>query len=170
MSDIVTTKPASLPSAEREGSPIHRTPEEVRPDESGFAMTKLARLKAGVTPCPYDVERLIQRWREGRSPQTLRAYTGDLRYFATWMVTPSAGSAIDTLLRMGQGQANELVRTYRSGMVDKGVAPATINRRLSALRSPRSSATSLSTSPPKTCAPRPSGTREAPSPTSWLHS
>jgi hypothetical protein len=73
------------------------------------------------------VERLIERWREGRSPETLRAYTSDLQYFANWMVTPSAGSAIDALLRMGQGQANELVRAYRSGMVDKGVAPATIN-------------------------------------------
>jgi integrase/recombinase XerC len=36
---------------------------------------------------------------------------------------------------MGQGEANELVHSYRSGLIDQGVAPATINRRLSALRS-----------------------------------
>jgi integrase/recombinase XerC len=86
-------------------------------------------------PWPYDVERLIERWREGRSPQTLRAYTSDLQNFATSMMMPSAGSAIDALLRMGQGEANELMRAYRSDMVDQGVASATINRRLSALRS-----------------------------------
>ena len=45
------------------------------------------------------------------------------------------GAAINALLGMGQGEANELVRSYRSGLIDQGVAPATINRRLSALRS-----------------------------------
>jgi integrase/recombinase XerC len=98
-------------------------------------MTELVPLKSGLTPWPYDVERLIERWREGRSPQTLRAYTSDLQNFAAWMMATTAGSAIDALLRMGQGEANETVRAYRSGLVDKGIAPATINRRLSALRS-----------------------------------
>jgi integrase/recombinase XerC len=98
-------------------------------------VTELVPFRTGLTLGQYDVVRLIERWREGRSPQTLRAYTSDLQHFAKWMMMPSAGSAIDGLLRMGQGEANELVRAYRSAMVDKGVAPATINRRLSALRS-----------------------------------
>jgi integrase/recombinase XerC len=51
------------------------------------------------------------------------------------MKVPSVGSAISALLGMGQGEANELVRSYRSGLIDQGMAPATINRRLSALRS-----------------------------------
>jgi integrase/recombinase XerC len=82
-----------------------------------------------------DAERLLKRWREGRSPQTLRAYANDLQTFVTWMKVPSVGSAISALLGMGQGEANELVRSYRSGLIDQGMAPATINRRLSALRS-----------------------------------
>jgi integrase/recombinase XerC len=82
-----------------------------------------------------DAETLIERWKEGRSPQTLRAYTRDLENFAAWLKAPSVGSAIEALLRMGQGEANETVRAYRSAMVDSGIAPATINRRLSALRS-----------------------------------
>jgi integrase/recombinase XerC len=98
-------------------------------------MTELVPIKSGLAPWPYDVERLIERWREGRSPQTLRAYTSDLQHFANSMMMPSPGSAIDALLRLEQGEANELMRAYRSDMVDQGVAPATINRRLSALRS-----------------------------------
>jgi integrase/recombinase XerC len=84
---------------------------------------------------PLDAERLIERWKEGRSPQTLRAYTNDLKSFAAWMKAPSVGAAINALLSMVQGEANELVRAYRSGLVERGVAPATVNRRLSALRS-----------------------------------
>jgi hypothetical protein len=37
-------------------------------------MTELVPFKAGLTPWPYDVERLIERWQEGRSPHTVRAY------------------------------------------------------------------------------------------------
>jgi integrase/recombinase XerC len=84
---------------------------------------------------PFDAERLIERWKEGRSPQTLRAYANDLQSFTAWMKASSVGAAIAALLNMGQGGANELVRSYRSGLIDQGVAPATINRRLSALRS-----------------------------------
>jgi hypothetical protein len=88
-------------------------------------MTELVPINSGLTPWTYDVERLVERWREGRSPQTLRAYTSDLQNFAAWMMVTTAGSAIHALLRMGQGEANELVRAYRSAMVDQGVAPAT---------------------------------------------
>jgi integrase/recombinase XerC len=86
-------------------------------------------------PPPPDAERLIERWKEGRSPGTLLAYMRDVQAFATWMKAPSVGTAVEALLMMGQGEANEAVRAYRSSLVDKGVAPATINRRLSALRS-----------------------------------
>jgi hypothetical protein len=33
---------------------------------------------------PLDSERLIERWSEGRSPSTLRAYSNDLKHFAGW--------------------------------------------------------------------------------------
>ena len=82
-----------------------------------------------------DAEGLLERWKAGRSPQTLRAYANDLQSFAAWMKAGSVGAAINTLLTMDQGAANELVRSYRSGLIDQGLAPATINRRLSSLRS-----------------------------------
>jgi integrase/recombinase XerC len=78
---------------------------------------------------------LIERWKEGRSPQTLRAYANDLQTVASWTKTRSVGAAVSALLSMDQGEANELVRSYRSALTDQGVAPATINRRLSSLRS-----------------------------------
>src|SRR4029079_15908027 len=82
-----------------------------------------------------DGERLIRRWKEGRGPDTLKAYSGDLAHYARWCGTESVGGSIEALLRGGHGQANETARAYRSAMVDDGLAPATINRRLSALRS-----------------------------------
>jgi integrase/recombinase XerC len=88
-----------------------------------------------LSPRQLDAESLIERWREGRSPQTLRAYAADLRAFSAWMKAPSAGAAVTALLTMMHGEANETVRAWRSSMIDRRVAPATINRRLSALRS-----------------------------------
>jgi len=82
-----------------------------------------------------DAESLIERFKEGRSPQTLRAYGSDLKVFANWMKAPGPGAAVNSLLTMAPGEANEKVRAWRSSMIDRGVAPATINRRLSALRS-----------------------------------
>ena len=32
-----------------------------------------------------DAARLIERWSEGRSKQTLRAYSNDLRHFSDWL-------------------------------------------------------------------------------------
>jgi integrase/recombinase XerC len=94
-----------------------------------------------VAPRPLDADRLIERWREGRSKQTLRAYSNDLRHFSDWLgeflgpLTLSTAQAVTTLLTQSQGEANEIVRAYRSAMIERGLSPSTINRRLSALRS-----------------------------------
>lgn len=91
-----------------------------------------------------DPARLIERWQEGRSQETLKAYAGDLAAFTRWFdnhlnqpALPylSEGEAVTTLFLMHPGDANETARAYRSSMVDARLAPATINRRLSALRS-----------------------------------
>jgi integrase/recombinase XerC len=88
-----------------------------------------------------DAERLIERWSEGRSPSTLRAYSNDLKHFAGWLgiflggPPLRAAEAVTALLGKPQGEANEIVRAYRSAMIEQGLSPSTINRRLSALRS-----------------------------------
>ena len=98
-------------------------------------MTVLVPFKGGLTPWPYDVERLIERWQEGRSPHTVRAYGRDLAHFARWSEAAAPGEAITRLLTGSMGEANERLHAYRGAMLDAGLAPATVNRRLSALRS-----------------------------------
>ena len=99
-------------------------------------MTALVPLVHGpLAPRPLDAERLIERWQEGRSPHTVRAYGRDLAHFAHWSEAAAPGEAITRLLTGSMGEANERVHAYRGAMLDAGLAPATVNRRLSALRS-----------------------------------
>jgi len=65
---------------------------------------------------------------QGRSRQTIRAYTSDLKHFADWFnqtngqaLTPNNLTAIDA-------------REYKQWLLQQKAAPATINRRLIALR------------------------------------
>jgi integrase/recombinase XerC len=107
--------------------------------------------RPGLTPLAeraLDPTRLLARWEEGRAPDTLVAYRGDLAYFVRWANEQRAswegadelpplnpGDMVDYLFKRSQGEANEIARAYRSQMTDAGLAPATINRRLSVLRS-----------------------------------
>jgi hypothetical protein len=67
------------------------------------ALTDLVPFKAGLTPRPYDVERLIEHWQEGRSPHTVRAYGRDLAHFARWSGAAAPGEAITRLLTGSMG-------------------------------------------------------------------
>jgi hypothetical protein len=139
------------------------------------ALIPLAHGQVG--PRLLDAARLIERWSEGRSKQTLRAYSNDLRHFSDWLggflgtLTPSTAQAVTILLTKAQGEANEIVRAYRSAMVERGLSPSTINRKLSALRSLVAPARSLASSPsicrPATCALRPIAIRAGPNRTPW---
>jgi integrase/recombinase XerC len=71
----------------------------------------------------------------GRNARTLTAYSGDLAAFAAWSGAPDAPSTLRALLAHGHGEANGAALLYRAAMTDAGLAPATINRRLAALRS-----------------------------------
>jgi integrase/recombinase XerC len=97
--------------------------------------TELVPLKLSLTPCLSNMERLIERWHEGRSPHTVRAYGRDLAHFARWSAAAAPVEAITRLLTGSMGEANECLHAYRGAMLDAGLAPATVNRRLSALRS-----------------------------------
>ena len=48
---------------------------------------------------------------------------------------PSTAAAIEALLSAGQAAANLMVMNYVAALVDRGLASATIARRLAALRS-----------------------------------
>jgi integrase/recombinase XerC len=79
--------------------------------------------------------RLVDAFLAGRSPETVRAYGRDLADFAAFLDAPDAGAAAARLLAGGQGQANATVLSYRAAMLQRGLSPATVNRRLAAVRS-----------------------------------
>lgn len=89
-----------------------------------------------------DQERLFEAFLAGRNAQTRRAYRADLASFAAFwgrhapafaLVDPGAASL--ALLAAGHGAANALALAWRADMIAAELAPATINRRLAALKS-----------------------------------
>jgi integrase/recombinase XerC len=108
----------------------------------GLAMTAAAHSTparyAGPTgrglPRPGDVD-LLAAFLAGRRPSTLRAYGKDLDDFARFLGDVDARAAADLLVTGGPGNANALALSYRAHLVGRKLAPATIARRLAALRS-----------------------------------
>jgi integrase/recombinase XerC len=80
-------------------------------------------------------EDLIPAFLSGRNPQTLEAYRRDLEAFARFIGTGNINGAARQLLSGSLGEANHLALTYRNHLTGQKLSPATINRRLSALRS-----------------------------------
>ena len=93
---------------------------------------------AGGTLPPATVEpgeRLYAEFLAGRSPNTLNAYAQDLAAFAASQGAGSAGQALEALIALRAGEGNSRLLAWRAAMLEAGLAPATINRRLSAVRS-----------------------------------
>jgi len=80
-------------------------------------------------------EQLVAAFLEGRSPATMAAYRRDLEDYSTFVGAPSVTEAARRLLGRGHGEANRVALAYRAHLVERGLAPATTNRRLAALRS-----------------------------------
>ena len=80
-------------------------------------------------------ERLYGEFLAGRSPNTLQAYAQDLAAFTTSQGAGSAGQALEALIGLRAGEGNSRLLAWRAAMLEAGLAPATINRRLSAVRS-----------------------------------
>ena len=85
----------------------------------------------------------VHDWLTEHSESTRLSYQKDILYFAQWLSAPSPSEAVRLLLCGGHARANELVRKYKQYLVERGLAPATINRRLASLRSVVSLARSL---------------------------
>src|SRR5438874_8670423 len=80
-------------------------------------------------------ERLVAAFLAGRSQQTLRAYRYDLADFAACTGASGIAAAAAKVLAGGHGPAKETALHFRNQLQQRGLAPATINRRLAALRS-----------------------------------
>lgn len=89
-------------------------------------------------PGPLDrtaANRLLEAFLARNSPETRRAYASDLREFAAFVQAISPEAAAANLLGQGHGNANLCALAYRAHLLDRKLAPATINRRLAAVRS-----------------------------------
>lgn len=105
----------------------------------------LAVVQAGSTELRRGkpAERLLRAFLAGKRETTLRAYRRDLvdfRDFVGGLLRPEPRAtgleaAVERLLGLGPGPANELVMEYKAHLMERKLAPATINRRLAALRS-----------------------------------
>ncbi|MEW5804614.1 MAG: site-specific integrase, partial [bacterium] len=84
---------------------------------------------------PHRRTSLIASFLRGRNVRTAQGYERDLTDFAGWLNAADIEGAAKSLLEGGQGEANRLALDYRAALIDRGLSPATINRRLSTLRS-----------------------------------
>jgi integrase/recombinase XerC len=98
-------------------------------------MTELVRLDAAHPLPAVRTADVLDAWLSARNPNTLRGYRRDLVHFAEWLGAPSADAAVEVFLESGQAAANRLALAFRSALVDRGLATATVARRLAALRS-----------------------------------
>ncbi len=83
-----------------------------------------------------DPQRLIQIFLSNKSAQTIKAYRKDLTDFSRFLGISDGmpDEAADLFLSNGRGRANALAAQYRTHLEERRLSPATINRRLSALR------------------------------------
>ena len=84
--------------------------------------------KANVTQS--QMKELQEDWLSQKKPETVRAYRQDLESLADW-----APDAVESIVTADTGTANRVVARYKAHMIDCGLASATINRRLAAVRS-----------------------------------
>ena len=84
-----------------------------------------------------DAERLVRIFLSNKSERTIAAYRKDLADFARFLGIEDGNldHAARRFLSNGRGGANALAAEYREQMESRRLSPATINRRLSALRS-----------------------------------
>ena len=86
-------------------------------------------------PTDAPCARLYAAFLAGRSEHTLRAYGQDLEAFAAFLGEPSPQAALARLISCKPGDGNGLLLDFRSHMIASALTPATINRRLAAVRS-----------------------------------
>lgn len=81
------------------------------------------------------ISRLVAAFLAGRNPRTIAAYRADLADFRTFTGDATPEDAARRLIEHGHGAANGLVLEYRAHLLERTLAPATVNRRIAALRS-----------------------------------
>jgi integrase/recombinase XerC len=82
-----------------------------------------------------DLQAVIRDWLSSLSERTRAAYRQDLADFSAFIGAADELAAALALVQDGQASANVTALRYRTHLAERKLAPATINRRLAALRS-----------------------------------
>lgn len=92
-------------------------------------------LPTGPRANPRSAAQLFEDWFTALTEATRKNYAQDLDAFASFLRATNRSSAAETLCASPLQDARSLVLRWRVALREKGEAPATINRRLSSLRS-----------------------------------
>ncbi len=93
-------------------------------------MNELAR----TLPAVSNAQLLAAFIQNQRSPQTQKAYRADLVEFGKFAGAATVLEGVEGLIKAGHGNATMIAMRWRESMVQSKLAPATVNRRLAALR------------------------------------
>jgi integrase/recombinase XerC len=88
-----------------------------------------------VPAIPVTAAEVLKTFLARRTPRTLEAYDWDLKDFGKFLEAGSAHQALGRLFKMDPGRANQTAADYVAHLVGRGLSPATIARRIAALRS-----------------------------------
>lgn len=77
---------------------------------------------------------LLEAFFAGRCENTATAYRKDLQDFREFITAATCEQAAWLLISKGPGCANALALAYKVNLLERGLAPATVNRRLQVLR------------------------------------
>jgi integrase/recombinase XerC len=83
----------------------------------------------------YQIDKILKGFYQSKSPKTADLYQTDLDSFRDYLGVDNLETALISFFESPHSQANLTVLHYKSLMQRGGLKPATINRRLSALRS-----------------------------------
>ena len=105
-------------------------------DASGLQVVH-AEITLPAVQSSVDPQRLIDIFLSNKSDETIKSYRKDLKDFSRFLgiADGKPDEAAHLFLSNGRGRANALAAEYRAYMETKRLSPATVNRRLSALRS-----------------------------------
>ena len=81
------------------------------------------------------IKKLADSFLSGRAERTQLAYSQDLQDFATFLGTECLNNTCSFFIQQEHGTANSIALAYKAHLLERGLSPATINRRLSSLRS-----------------------------------
>lgn len=107
-----------------------------KPQSSGTAAeATVVDLIIGQSRSMAEAASLVESFLAGRKPTTLNTYRQGLEDFREFIGGADLNEAASLLLGNGHGRANGIALAYRANMLERKLSAATVNNRLSALRS-----------------------------------